>query len=211
MGAKVKSGGQTHYRRKRPTAAELAAARGATVPDLVAAGLRVLLVGINPGLWSGFAGLHFANPANRLWPVLHAAGLTPRRLRPEDTAELLSCGIGVTNLVPRATARADELGADELRAGRAALEALVQRWQPGLVAVLGLTAYRVAFEQPKAEVGPQPERVGGRPTWLLPNPSGLNAGWRLERLVEAYSDLRRASPGRAEASGGEDHDEEQGH
>lgn len=195
----------------RPTAAELAAARGATVPDLVAAGLRVLLVGINPGLWSGFAGLHFANPANRLWPVLHAAGLTPRRLRPEDTAELLACGIGVTNLVPRATARADELGAGELRAGRAALEALVERWQPGLVAVLGLTAYRIAFAQPKAEVGAAPERVGGRSTWLLPNPSGLNAGWQMERLVEAYAELRRALPARADARRSDDHDEEQGH
>jgi len=167
------------------------------VPDLVAAGLRVLLVGINPGLWSGWAGLHFANPANRLWPVLHAAGLTPRRLRPEDTAELLACGIGITNLVARATARADELEAGELRAGLTPLSALVGRWQPGIVAVLGLTAYRIAFGQPKAQVGPQQQPVGGRPVWLLPNPSGLNAGWRMERLVEAYAELRHVSRARA--------------
>lgn len=174
------------------TPAELKAAHGRTVPDLVGPGLRVLLCGINPSLWSGATGFHFANPSNRLWPVLELSGWTPRRLHPSETAELLAAGIGITNLVRRATARADELTDDEVRSGLPAVEALAARWQPDRVAFLGLGAYRVATGDRRAVVGPLERLVGGRPSWLLPNPSGLNAGWQLPRLVDAYRALRLA-------------------
>jgi TDG/mug DNA glycosylase family protein len=177
----------------RPTRAELLGAYGRTVPDLVGPGLRVLLCGINPSLESGFRRLHFATPGNRLWPTLYAAGWTPRRLDPSETAEVLAAGIGITNLVARATARADELTDDEVRAGLPQLAALAERWQPQWVAFLGMTAYRVATGRRKAVVGPQPEQLGGRPVWLLPNPSGLNASWQLPRLAAAYADLWAAA------------------
>jgi TDG/mug DNA glycosylase family protein len=163
------------------------------VPDLVAPGLRVLLCGINPSLESGFRGLHFATPGNRLWPTLHAAGWTPRRLDPSDTGEVLAAGLGITNLVRRATARADELADDELRAGLADVAALAERCRPGWVGFLGMSAYRVATGQRKAVVGPQEQLLGGVRVWLLPNPSGLNASWQLPRLAEAYAALRDAS------------------
>jgi TDG/mug DNA glycosylase family protein len=177
----------------RPTRAELLGAYGTTVPDLVRPGLRVLLCGINPSLESGYRGLHFASPGNRLWPTLHAAGMTPRRLDPAETAEVLAAGIGITNLVARATARADELTDEEIRAGLPALAALAERWQPGWVAFCGMSAYRVATGRRRAVVGPQEERVGGRPVWLLPNPSGLNASWQLPRLATAYAELWAAA------------------
>jgi TDG/mug DNA glycosylase family protein len=177
----------------RPTRAQLLEAYGTTVPDLVGPGLRVLLCGINPSLESGYRGLHFATPGNRLWPTLHAAGWTERRLDPSETGELLAAGIGITNLVARATARADELTDDEIRAGLPHLAALAERWEPGWVAFLGMSAYRVATGRRKAVVGPQPEQLGGRPVWLLPNPSGLNASWQLPRLAAAYGELWEAS------------------
>jgi TDG/mug DNA glycosylase family protein len=177
----------------RPTRAQLLDAYGTTVPDLVGPGLRVLLCGINPSLESGYRALHFATPGNRLWPTLHAAGWTSRRLDPAETAELLAAGIGITNLVARATARADELTDDEIRAGLPHLAALAERWQPAWVAFCGMSAYRVAIGHRKAVVGPQPERIGGRPVWLLPNPSGLNASWQLPRLAAAYAELWQAS------------------
>ena len=171
------------------------------MPDLVAPGLRVLLVGINPSLWSGWAGLHFANPSNRLWPVLHAAGFTPRRLRPDETTELLRCGVGVTNLVERATARADELAAPELVAGLDRVGTVAAEHAPRWVGVLGLSTWRIATGDRRAEVGPQQRTVGGRPVWLLPNPSGLNASWQLPRLAEAYGELRRAAQATDDATG----------
>jgi TDG/mug DNA glycosylase family protein len=177
----------------RPTPAQLADAYGRTVPDLVGPGTRVLLGGINPSLWSGVVGLHFANPSNRLWPVLHASGWTPRRLRPDETGALLAAGLGITNLVPRATARADELADAEVRAGLAAVEELAGRVCPVWVAFLGLTAYRTATGDRTAAVGPQDRRTGPAGTWLLPNPSGLNASWQLPRLAEAYAALREAA------------------
>jgi double-stranded uracil-DNA glycosylase len=176
-----------------PTGIDRAAAYGRTVPDLVPDSpgvLKILLVGVNPGLVSGARGLHFGNPANRLWAVLHRAGLTPRRLQPEDTDELLAAGIGITNLVNRATARADELTADELRDGVPRLTRLVEQTQPGKVAVLGISAYRVSFAEPRAVVGRQPRTIAGRPLWLLPNPSGLNASYQLDALIAAYAELR---------------------
>jgi len=179
---------------RRPSAEDLAGAYGRTVPDLLPEPCRVLLCGINPSTWSAWSGHHFGRPTNRLWPTLAGAGLTPRRLHPEQTAEILAAGLGITNLVARATVRADELRDDEVRAGVATLEALARRVRPGAVAVLGLTAYRTAFGRPGAVVGRQPQTVGGRPLWLLPNPSGLNAGWQLPRLVEAYAALAAAVP-----------------
>src|SRR3954467_8427924 len=184
------------YRRSvptgRPTKQELAAAYGRTLPDLVAPGLRVLLVGINPLLWLGWSCRHFGRPSNRLWRTLHEAGLTPRRLDPEDTDELLAAGIGITNLVARATARADELSDDELRAGVPHLRELVTRWRPRAVAMLGVTAYRVAFARPRAVVGRQPETLEGALLWVLPNPSGLNAHYQQPALTAEYAALREA-------------------
>lgn len=176
----------------RPTRAELEAAYDRAVDDLVGPGLRVLLVGINPSLWAGWSGLHFGRPSNRLWQTLFEAGLTSRRLQPEDAAELLASGIGITNFVNRATARADELEDDEIRAGVPRLEALVERWRPPHVAVLGVTAYRVAFGRPKARVGPQDETLGGARLWVLPNPSGLNAHYQQPDLTAEYARLAAA-------------------
>jgi TDG/mug DNA glycosylase family protein len=171
-----------------PTRAELQAAYGREVPDLVGPDLRVLLVGINPSLWSGWSGRHFGRPSNRLWPTLHEAGFTARRLRPEETGELLAAGIGITNLVNRATARADELADDEIRAGVPRLEKTVAEWRPRSVAVLGVTAYRIAFGRPRARVGRQDETLDGIPLWVLPNPSGLNVSF----TTTGYHDLAAA-------------------
>ena len=176
-----------------PSPAQLQAAYGAVVPDLVRPDLAVLLCGINPSLWSGAVGLHFANPSNRLWPTLHAAGWTPRRLSPWETGAVLDAGLGITNLVPRATARADELSDEELREGLPRVAALAERVAPRWVAFLGMTAYRTATGERKAVVGRQERRLGPAGVWLLPNPSGLNASWQLPRLAEAYAALREAA------------------
>jgi TDG/mug DNA glycosylase family protein len=176
----------------RPTKQELASSYGLTLPDLVAPDLRVLLVGINPSLWSGWSGFHFGRPSNRLWTTLHEAGFTPRRLVPEDTAGILGAGIGITNLVARSTARADELTDDEIRAGVPGLAALVREWRPRSVAILGVSAYRVAFARPKAVVGRQPEPFEGALLWVLPNPSGLNAHYQQPALTAEYAALRTA-------------------
>lgn len=178
----------------RPTRAELLAAYGRTIPDLGRPGVRVLLVGINPSLWSGWAGLHFARPANRLWRTLHEAGFTDRLLLPGETGALLEAGIGITNLVARATARADELTADELRAGMAPLQRLARRWRPRYVAFLGLSAYRIAAGRPRAVVGRQAQTLAGAGVWLLPNPSGINAHYQQPALTAAYAELRAALP-----------------
>ena len=178
--------------RSSPTPAELAAAYGRTVSDLAGPGIRVLLCGINPSLWSGATGHHFGRPSNRLWPTLHEAGLTQRRLRPEDADELLAAGIGITNLVNRATARADELADEEIRAGLPRLRATVRRWRPAAVAVLGVSAYRTAFGRPKAKVGPQGEILDGARLWVLPNPSGLNAHYQQAQLTAEYARMAAA-------------------
>jgi TDG/mug DNA glycosylase family protein len=179
--------------RVRPSPDELQAAYGALVPDLVGPGLSVLLCGINPSLWSGAVGLHFASPSNRLWPTLHGAGWTSRRLDPSETEAISASGLGITNLVGRATARADELTDDEVRAGLPVVEALAARWHPAFVAFLGLTTYRVAVGDRRAVVGEQSRTFAGSRVWLLPNPSGLNASWQLPRLCAAYADLRLAT------------------
>jgi TDG/mug DNA glycosylase family protein len=184
------SAGQGGARPRPPTPADLEAARGSTIPDVIAPGLRVLFAGINPSLYSAATGHHFARPGNRFWPALHRSGFTARQLRPDEQEELLSFGLGITNVAARATARADELSAAELREGGAGLAAKVGRLHPRWLAVVGVTAYRTAFARPAAVVGSQPETLGGASVWVLPNPSGLNAFWTTSRLVEAFRDLR---------------------
>jgi double-stranded uracil-DNA glycosylase len=162
------------------------------VPDVVGPDLRVLFCGINPSLRSGETGHHFARPGNRFWPALHVAGFTPRQLRPDEGAELPRYGVGVTNLVDRPTRAASDLSDDEIRAGVEALARLAERWQPAIVAILGIGAFRVAFGRPRAVLGLQAETVGGRPVWALPNPSGLNAHHQLADLARLYAALRTA-------------------
>lgn len=176
---------------RKPTPADLLAARDTTVPDVIARGLRVLFCGINPSLYSAAVGRHFARPGNRFWPTLYAAGFTPRRLRPDEDSELLALGYGITNVVDRATARADELTPPEVTAGGAALVRKVRRFRPQVLAVLGVTVYRQAFGCPKAVIGPQPDRMGDARVWVLPNPSGLNAFYNLT-MVDCFRELRAA-------------------
>jgi TDG/mug DNA glycosylase family protein len=154
-------------------------------------GLQVLFVGINPSLRSAEVGHHFARPGNRFWPTLHAAGFTPRRLRPDEDHELPAHGVGVTNLATRPTRAAGDLTPDELRGGAAELERTVRRHRPRLVAIVGLTAYRLAFARPWAAMGLQREEVGGRPVWVLPNPSGLNAHYKPADFARLYAEARR--------------------
>ena len=160
------------------------------MPDLIAPGLSVLFVGINPGLYSAATGHHFARPGNRFWPALHGARFTDRLLKPWEEKLLLPNGIGITNLVARATAAAAELTAQELRAGRQRLIRKVRRFRPQRVAVVGIGAYRLAFERPRAALGLQPERLETAALWVLPNPSGLNANHQLPDLVKAFQALR---------------------
>jgi double-stranded uracil-DNA glycosylase len=182
----------------RPTRADLAAAARLTIPDVIGPGLRVLFCGINPGLYSAATGHHFARPGNRFWPTLHQSGFTDRLLRPEEQWLLPALGLGITNVVARASARAEELTRQELKAGGEHLVALTGRLRPRWLAVLGVTAYRTAFGQPRAAVGPQPDALspGGTRVWLLPNPSGLNAHWSPADLAAEFGRLRaEAGPG----------------
>jgi TDG/mug DNA glycosylase family protein len=160
------------------------------VPDVVGPGLQVLFCGINPSLRSGETGFHFARPGNRFWAALHLAGFTPRQLRPDESGELPRYGVGVTNLVDRPTRAASDLSAAEIRAGLRALAQLSERWQPATVAILGIGAFRIAFDRPRAVLGAQPDTIGGRPVWALPNPSGLNAHHQLADLARWYAALR---------------------
>lgn len=175
---------------RRPTQADLDAARGGHVPDLVGRDLDVLLSGINPSLWSVAVGHHFARPGNRFWQALADSGFTERLLAPHEEQELLRAGIGITNVCMRGTARADELRREELLEGRVQLEAKVRKWQPRCLAVLGITAYRHAFQRPKASFGLQDERLGDVPIWVLPNPSGLNAHFQRDDLARVFGELR---------------------
>jgi len=160
---------------------------------VIAPGLRVLFCGINPGLYTAWAGHHFARPGNRFWPTLHRSGFTPRQLEPREQQELLTLGLGVTNVVARATARAAQLSAAELRAGGEQLRGTVERYAPAYLAVLGVTAYRSAFGDPKATLGPAPRGIGPTTVWVLPNPSGLNAHYQLDALAELFAQLRVAA------------------
>ena len=177
---------------RKPTPAEVAGARGRTVADIIAPGLRVLFVGINPSLYSAAVGHHFARPGNRFWPALFAAGFSDRLLHPSEGRLLLDHGYGITNIADPATATADELSDDELTAGGRKLVRKIKRYRPRVVAFLGVTAYRTAFGRPKARLGRQPERLGESAVWVLPNPSGLNAHYQLAGLAKLYRKMRRS-------------------
>ncbi len=194
----------------RPSPADLAAAANRTIPDVLPAPdepLLVLFCGINPSLYSAATGWHFARPGNRFWPALHLSGFTPRQLAPAEQPLLPGYGLGITNLVARATAQAAELTPAELQAGGERLQSLIAARQsrspnprslgprdpgPRVLAIAGVTAYRAAFARPRAAIGPQPDPLGTTPVWVLPNPSGLNASWTLPRLTEAFRDLRES-------------------
>jgi TDG/mug DNA glycosylase family protein len=175
----------------KPTAADLAAAFGKTIPDVIAPDLDVLFCGINPGLYSAATRCHFARPGNRFWPALHAAGFTPRVLKPWEKGELLAAGCGVTNLVARGTATAAELHDDELRAGRRRLARKVARYRPRAVAIVGIGAYRVGFNRPRAVLGLQPEGLSGTAVWVLPNTSGLNANHSPADFASEFRALKK--------------------
>lgn len=177
----------------RPTREEVQAAAGKTIPDVIAPGLRVLFCGINPGLYTAAIGHNFGRPGNRFWPALYAAGITPRKLSPYEERELLDYGYGITNIVSRATAAADELSREELVEGGKMLEDKLRRFRPRYLAILGLTAYRDAFNRPKAQIGRQEEDIAGTPVWVLPNPSGLNAHYSLEDLANLFRALKVAA------------------
>jgi TDG/mug DNA glycosylase family protein len=183
----------------RFTRAELESFRDAEVPDLVGPGLRLLFVGINPGLWTAATQTHFAHPANRFYPALLLAGIITEPISPsagmsdEDRDRLRARGIGITNVVRRATARASELTDDELRAGGLELVETVRRTQPKVVAIAGITAYRTAFGRRRAVLGRQPEPLEGAEVWVVPNPSGLNAHETVTTLAAAYAEAARAA------------------
>jgi TDG/mug DNA glycosylase family protein len=177
----------------RPTRADLLAAGHRRVPDVIADDLRVLFCGINPGLYSAWSGHHFARPGNRFWPALHRGGFTERLLKPSEERDLLACGCGITNIVARASAAADELSTDELIEGGKKLVARVRRQRPKFLALLGVGAYRVAFARPKAALGLQPEQIGETRIWVLPNPSGLNAHFQIADLADLFAELRVAA------------------
>jgi TDG/mug DNA glycosylase family protein len=185
--------GHTLMPPKRPTRNELLASRDRRLRDLIAPDLTILFCGINPGLYSAAVGHHFARPGNRFWPALRSAGFTDRTLAPSEGRLLLTLGYGVTDIVARPSAQANEVTAAELVAGRRRLERKVRRYAPRWVAILGITAYRVAFGRPRAALGLQPERLGGASLWLLPNPSGLNASHQIADLARAFRRLRRAA------------------
>jgi TDG/mug DNA glycosylase family protein len=175
----------------KPTKEELKAAVGKTVPDVIAPGLRVLFCGINPGLYTAAVGHHFARPGNRFWPALQQSGFTNRLLSPFEENELLNSRLGITNVVARATATAAELTREDFINGGRLLKAKIRRFQPGVVAVLGVGAYRMAFARPKAVIGEQIQTLAGARVWVLPNPSGLNANYQLPHLVRLFRELRR--------------------
>jgi TDG/mug DNA glycosylase family protein len=176
----------------KPSRADLLVAQNKTVRDVIAPHLQVLFCGINPGLYSGATGHHFARPGNRFWPTLHQAGFTPRLLHPSEERELLTYGYGITSLVARATATADELSPEELVAGQRRLKTKVKRYQPQVVAVLGISAYRTAFRQKAVTLGRQPDPLENAMVWVLPNPSGLNAHYQLTDLAAHFRELRIA-------------------
>src|SRR5438477_6943117 len=176
----------------KPTKQQLIDAAGKTLPDVIAPNLRVLFCGINPGLYTAAVGHHFARPGNRFWPALYAAGFTDRLVSPFDERELLPNGYGITNVVMRATASADQLTARELREGGKQLAGKVRRYKPTFLAMLGLGAYRAAWERPKAITGRQEETIGETIVWVLPNPSGLNAHYQAKDLARMFRELKAA-------------------
>jgi TDG/mug DNA glycosylase family protein len=174
---------------RRPTREELLAAADRHVRDLVGPDMRVVICGINPSLYTAAIGFHFGRPGNRFWPALARAKITPRLLDPSEQREFLKLGYGITNIVDRATARADELSTEELIAGAKNLRRKVLRWRPKVLGILGASAYRIAFGHKTAKLGPQDDRVGDTIVWLLPNPSGLNAHYQVDALAKLYREL----------------------
>jgi TDG/mug DNA glycosylase family protein len=177
---------------RKPTREEIAAAGGKKVPDLIAPDLKVLFCGINPGLYSAAIGHHFGRPGNRFWPAVYAGGFSDRLLSPYEERELLPRGYGITNIVARASARADDLSEEELREGARILTRKVARYWPVFIAFLGITAYRTAFGRPRAVLGRQTEKLGETAIWVLPNPSGLNAHHSAADLARLFGELREA-------------------
>jgi double-stranded uracil-DNA glycosylase len=175
---------------RKPTPAELQAAYGTTLPDVIARDLSVLFCGINPGLYTAAVQQHFGRPGNRFWPVLYGAGFTPRLFHPSEQFELLQLGYGITNVVARATVRADELTRDELIEGATILTRKVRKYRPRFLAIVGMGAYRTAFGRPKAKMGLQDGTIGETGIWVLPNPSGLNANYQADALVTLFASLR---------------------
>ena len=175
----------------RVTREQLEASATKRVKDVIAPGLRVLFCGINPGLWTSFTGHHFAGPGNRFWKALHLGGFTPRVLKPAEKAELLEYGVGITNVVPRATATAAELSTADYIAGGKRLVAKIRKYKPRALAVLGLGAYRAAFGHAAASVGEQEDRIGTTRVWVMPNPSGLNQNYSLEQMGKLFAELRK--------------------
>ena len=176
----------------KPTKHQLIEAAGRTLPDVLARDLKILFCGINPGLYTAAVGHHFARPGNRFWPALYQSGFTDRLLSPFEERELLESGIGISNVVPHATASASELTKDDYIDGGRALAAKVKRYRPRVVAILGVGAYRHAFAKPKAQIGEQRDRIHDARVWVLPNPSGLNANYQLPELVKIFRELRKA-------------------
>ena len=173
----------------RPTREDLRDALQRTTEDLIDYNLKVLFCGINPGIWSGATGFHFAKPGNRFWKALHLGGFTDRILHPSEEHELLECGYGITSFCKRTTARADELTTEEYVEGGKVLIRKVKKFKPQTLAVLGIVAYRTAFGKPKAKLGLQDEKIGETKIWLLPNPSGLNAHYQLNDLAKLFGEV----------------------
>jgi double-stranded uracil-DNA glycosylase len=180
----------------RPSPADLEAARNRTIPDVLpppGVVLRVLFCGINPSLYSAATGWHFARPGNRFWPALHLSGFTPRLLAPAEQDLLSVFRLYATGRLLHPPAQASELAGAELKAGAERLATLVARHRPRILAIAGVTAYRTAFGHPRAVTGPQLQPLAGRPVWVLPNPSGLNAHWTLDAIATAFSAVRTAA------------------
>lgn len=176
-----------------PTKEQILTAEGRRIRDVIAPDLKVLFCGVNPGLYSGATGHHFARPGNRFWIALFQAGFTPRLLSAYEDGTLLQFGYGITNLAARTTRKAEDLSWEELAAGKRILEGKIKRYRPKIAAVLGLGAYRKAFDRPKAEIGPQPETIGSTIIWILPNPSGLNANYQIPELTRLFRELLAAA------------------
>ncbi len=177
----------------KPTKEDLRDAVNRTTTDLIDYNLKILFCGINPGMWSGATGFHFARPGNRFWKALHLGGFSDRVLHPSEEHELLENGYGITSFCRRTTARADELRVEEYVEGGKLLIKKIEKFKPRNLAVLGIGAYRSAFGQPKAKMGLQSEKISGANVWLLPNPSGLNAHYQLADLAKLYGEVRRAA------------------
>ena len=176
----------------KPTKEDIRDALNRTVEDLIDFDLKVLFCGINPGIWSGATGYHFAKPGNRFWKALHLSGITPRLLHPSEEQELLELGYGLTCFVKRTTARADELTAEEFVQGGKLVAKKVEKYRPRIMAVLGLGAYRTTYGRRDAKLGLQEERIGNTRIWLLPNPSGLNAHYQLADFAKLFRELNEA-------------------